>query len=67
MHVEDHGNKIDCPPGWEAKIFRNDDAGEPGAAGRAVRDDDEPAAPTLHTATFALPPDDGDWGPAPRS
>lgn len=62
MHVEGHGIKIDCPPGWEAKIFRNDDPGRLAAAGRAARDGDEPAAPTLHTATFALPTDDGDWG-----
>ena len=60
MHLEAHGIKVDCPVGWDAKIFRHDERDLRAAGAQA----DEPAAPTLHAATFALPLEDGDWATA---
>jgi len=51
------GLAIDLPDGWDGRIYRRTQAGGPeggAAAGTAHR--------AIHAATFALPPDPGDYG-----
>jgi hypothetical protein len=47
LRVTGHGISIDLPAGWEGVIYRR-----PGGD----------AYPILHAGSFALPPDDGDFG-----
>lgn len=50
MRLTRHGLTVDLPTGWEGQLFRR------------FSDDGSVTHPVLHSATFPLPPDRGDFG-----
>ena len=70
MRLSGHGLAIDLPPRWEGTIGRRPDAGAAAVAAGAASApkavaparDGEQLLPVAHLATFALPPERGDFG-----
>lgn len=64
MRFDRSGIALELPPGWEASLFKRDET--PTGQLRALSVAEEaPGAtthPVLHTASFPLPPDRGDYG-----